>query len=34
MATPAPVLPNVAPPLPEGWKAEWSAEYNTWYITL
>jgi hypothetical protein len=34
MATPAPVPLNQAPPLPEGWKAEWSAEYNTWYITL
>jgi hypothetical protein len=19
------------PPVPEGWKAEWSGEYNTWY---
>ncbi|KAE9377869.1 hypothetical protein N431DRAFT_554189 [Stipitochalara longipes BDJ] len=31
MEAPPPVAPISPPPLPEGWKAEWSAQYNTWF---
>jgi hypothetical protein len=32
-APPQPYPPVMAPPpVPEGWKADWSAEYNTWYV--
>ncbi|KAE8446366.1 hypothetical protein EG329_012115 [Mollisiaceae sp. DMI_Dod_QoI] len=32
MAAPPQFLPNLAPPqVPPGWRADWSAEHNTWY---